>query len=171
MLLYAGIIGLSEDPGNGALKPEIGWMVRCKMPDEERKYYYDNIRTDIPDMFVLPLQNDEETVNRLITSSANFKERPLELENENPLVVLDGNIAIVDQKKLSGMVSKDDISPESVADLLGLKSYQISSISILKDAAATAIWGARGRNGVLDVQSGPMKEQSKKKTRRRARNL
>ena len=151
MLLYAGIIGLSEDPVNGALKPEIGWMVRCIMPDEERDYYYDNIRTDIPDMFGLPLQNDEKVVNRLITSSANFKDKSLELEN--PLVLLNGNIATVDGKKLSEMVSKDDFSQESVADLLGLKTNQIKNISILKPPASTALWGARGMNGVLDVQT------------------
>lgn len=151
ILLYAGIIGLSEDSVNGALKPEIGWMVRCIMPDEERDYYYDNIRTDIPDMFGLPLQNDEKTVNRLITASAKFKDKSSELEN--PLVLLDGNIANVDGKKLSEMVSKDDFSQESVADLLGLKTYQIKNISILKPPTSTALWGTRGMNGVLDVQT------------------
>jgi TonB-dependent SusC/RagA subfamily outer membrane receptor len=166
MLLYAGIIGLRENPVNGALKPEIGWMVRCNIPDNERDYYYDSIRTDIPNAFALPLQNDEKEVNRLISSSPKLNDRSLELWN--PLVVLDGHITKVDQKKLSEMVSNDDFTQESVADLLGLKTKQIKNISLLKDAAAIAIWGARGMNGVLEVQSGPMKEQSKKKTRKRA---
>ena len=167
MLLYAGIIGLREDPVNGALKPEIGWMVRCNIPDNERDYYYDSIRTDIPKAFALPLQNDEKEVNRLISSSPKLNDRSLELWN--PLVVLDGNITKVDQKKLSEMVSNDDFTQESVADLLGLKTKQIKNISLLKDAAAIAIWGARGMNGVLEVQSGTMKEQSKKKNRKRNR--
>jgi hypothetical protein len=167
MLLYAGIIGLSEDPVNGALKPEIGWMVRCIIPEEERDYYYDSIRTDIPNVFGLPLQNDEKTVNRLITSSANFKDRSLEMEN--PLVVHNGNIVKVDQKKLSVMVSNDDFTQESVADLLGLKTKQIKDITTLKVIEATAIWGMRGRNGVLEVSSDIMKEQSKKKNRKKSR--
>ena len=167
MLLYAGIIGLSEDPVNGALKPEIGWMVRCIIPEEERDYYYDSIRTDIPNVFGLPLQNDEKTVNRLIASSANFKDRSLEMEN--PLVVHNGNIVKVDQKKLSVMVSNDDFTQESVADLLGLKTKQIKDITTLKVIEATAIWGMRGRNGVLEVSSDIMKEQSKKKNRKKSR--
>ena len=167
MQLYAGIIGLSEDSVNGALKPEIGWMVRCNIPDNERDYYYDSIRTDIPNVFALPIQNDENEVDRLISSSPKLNDRSLELWN--PLVVLDGTIVKVDQKKLSEMVSNDDFTQESVADLLGLKIKQIKNISLLKDSAAIVIWGARGMNGVLEVQSGPMKDQSKKKNRKRAK--
>ena len=67
------------------------------------------------------------------------------------------------------MVSNDDFTKESVADLLGLKTQQIKNISLLKDSEAIVIWGARGINGVLKVQSGPMKDQSKKKNRKRAK--
>ena len=152
MLLYAGIIGLSEDSVNGALKPEIGWMVRCIMPDEERDYYYDNIRTDIPGAFSLPLQNDEKEVNRLISSAANLSDKTLTILGA--LVVHNGMIMRVNEVELTKMILQNDLSPEKVAALLGIDSEQITSITFLKDAAATALWGMRGMNGVLEVQSG-----------------
>ena len=151
MQLYAGIIGLSEDPANGALKPEIGWMVRCIMSDEERDYYYDNINTDIPDVFAVPLQNEENTVNRLITSSANFNEKTW--ERQTPLVLLDGNIANVDGKKLWKMIEDDEFTHQEAAELLGLETSQITNISFLDPPASTAIWGMRGINGIIEVKT------------------
>ncbi len=151
MQLYAGIIGLSEDPANGALKPEIGWMVRCIMSDDERDYYYDNINTDIPDVFAVPLQNEENTVNRLITSSANFNEKTW--ERQTPLVLLDGNIANVDGKKLREMIEDDEFTHQEAAELLGLETSQITNISFLNPPASTAFWGMRGINGLIEVKT------------------
>ena len=151
MLLYAGIIGLSEDASTGALKPEIGWMVRCILPDEERDFFYENIKTDIPNVFASPLHNEDSVVNRLIGSSSRVKDKTKEVSN--PLVVVDGNIADVDGKKLSDMIADNDITRQEAADLLGLATGQIKNVSILTTPASTAIWGMRGRNGVLDIQT------------------
>jgi len=151
MLLYAGIIGLSEDASTGALKPEIGWMVRCVLPDEERDFYYDSIKTDIPNVFASPLHNDESLVDSLVGSSSRVKDKTKEVSN--PLVVVDGNIADVDGKKLSDMIADNDITRQEAADLLGLATGQIKNVSILTTPASTAIWGTRGRNGVLDIQT------------------
>ena len=152
MQLYAGIIGMIEDPVTGALKPEIGWMVRCTLPDVERDYYYDNIRTDIPGAFSLPLQNDEKEVNRLISSAANLSDKTLTILGA--LVVHNGMIMRVNEVELTKMILQNDLSPEKVAALLGIDSEQITSITFLKDDAATVLWGMRGMNGVLEVQSG-----------------
>ena len=123
MQLYAGIIGMSEDTVTGALKPEIGWMVRCTMPDVERDHYYKKIRKDIPKSFSLPLQNDESVVNRLISPTAQMH------ESQNlPMVVLDGNIISVDEKKLAEMIASNDFSPERVSELL----YEAASKEALK---------------------------------------
>ncbi len=113
MQLYAGIIGMSENPVTGALKPEIGWMVRCTLPDVERDYYYDKIKTDIPKHYSVPLQNDESIVNSLINPTAQ-----LNISETLPMVVLDGNIISVDEKKLAEMIANNDFSPESISELL-----------------------------------------------------
>ena len=152
MQLYAGIIGMSEDPVTGALKPEIGWMVRCTMPDVERDYYYNKIKTDIPKHYSVPLQNDEKEVNRLISSAANLSDKTLTILGA--LVVHNGMIMRVNEVELTKMILQNDLSPEKVAALLGIYSEQITSITFLKDADATVLWGMRGMNGVLEVQSG-----------------
>ena len=61
-----------------------------------------------------------------------------------PLIVLDG--CIMD-------VSSVNMQCLDIARLFGLKEYEIKSVSVLKDAAATAIWGTRGANGVIEVTS------------------
>ena len=152
MQLYAGIIGMSEDPVTGALKPEIGWMVRCTLPDVERDYYYNKIKTDIPKHYSVPLQNDEKEVNRLISSAANLSDKTLTILGA--LVVHNGMIMRVNEVELTKMILQNDLSPERVAALLGIDSEQITSITFLKDADATVLWGMRGMNGVLEVQSG-----------------
>ena len=104
---------MSEDPVTGALKPEIGCMVRCTLPDVERDHYYKKIRKDIPNSFSVPLQNDESIVNSLINPTAQ-----LNISETLPMVVLDGNIISVDEKKLAEMIANNDFSPERISELL-----------------------------------------------------
>lgn len=70
--------------------------------------------------------------------------------DSNPLIVLDGvpyetsvppnfNFAVADQNEY--------------ADLLSIAPTDIKDISILKDAAATAVWGSRAANGVLVINT------------------
>ena len=40
---------------------------------------------------------------------------------------------------------------EQFATLLQVAPEDIASIKVLKDAAATAIWGSRGSNGVIEI--------------------
>ena len=141
----------SEDASTGALKPEIGWMVRCILPDEERDFFYENIKTDIPNVFASPLHNEDSVVNRLIGSSSKVNDRTKEVSN--PLVVVDGNIANVDGKKLWKMIEDDEFTHQEAAELLGLETSQITNISFLDPPASTAIWGMRGINGIIEVKT------------------
>ena len=72
-----------------------------------------------------------------------------------PLIVLDGCIMDVSSVNMqcldSLMLGKLHVDKENVARLFGLKEHEIKSVSVLKDAAATAIWGTRGANGVIEV--------------------
>ena len=45
-------------------------------------------------------------------------------------------------------------------DMAFLNPYDIESIQVLKDAAATALYGARGANGVIIVTTGKAKEKA-----------
>lgn len=81
----------------------------------------------------------------------------------NPLIVIDGNILSIDENTVNQMVDAfNDANgilggngPEDdrLAELLSINPSDIQSISFLKDAAATAIWGMRGANGVMEIKT------------------
>jgi len=62
-----------------------------------------------------------------------------------PLIVVNGNASDL----RIDMNQKDDYNEEKFAELLQVNPEDIESITVLKDAAATAIWGSRGANGVI----------------------
>lgn len=73
--------------------------------------------------------------------------------NQHPLWVVDG-VVLEDVVE----VSADDLSSGNAATLIssavaGLNSDDIESFQILKDAAATALYGARAMNGVIVVST------------------
>ncbi len=66
-------------------------------------------------------------------------------DDDNPLVIVNGveiNLP-VDIKTLTG---------ETIAKALNIKEDDVESITVLKDAAATAIYGERGKNGVIEIK-------------------
>src|SRR3712207_9001462 len=69
---------------------------------------------------------------------------------QDPLWVLDGiPLEGTDIPKLDRINGEDnDINNISQSSIAGLSPNDIESITILKDAAATAIYGARAANGV-----------------------
>ena len=68
------------------------------------------------------------------------------LTSGNPLIVVDGNIRSVD------LTSFDITSAnnEQFAELLNINPEDIASLTVLKDAAATAVYGSQGGNGVIE---------------------
>ena len=69
------------------------------------------------------------------------------LTNENPLIVVDGNVWDVDMSNFDLNSSSD----EKFAELLNINPEDIASINVLKDASATAIYGSQGGNGVIEL--------------------
>lgn len=73
---------------------------------------------------------------------------------QDPLWVLDGiPLEGTDIPKLDSNSSDNDIVNIGQSSIAGLSPNDIESITILKDAAATAIYGARAANGVIVVTS------------------
>lgn len=69
-----------------------------------------------------------------------------------PLLEVDGNEWIVSRDRLESFDWNNDYGNfEKLAALLGIRKRQIRSVNVLKDADATALWGAKGMNGVLQV--------------------
>ena len=70
--------------------------------------------------------------------------------SSEPLIVVDGNVW------QSGATSDFDFqsaNDEKFAELLNVNPEDIESIAVLKDAAATAIWGSQGANGVIEIKT------------------
>jgi TonB-linked SusC/RagA family outer membrane protein len=70
--------------------------------------------------------------------------------NSEPLIVVDGNVFETDE---SSNFDYNNANDEKFAQLLNVNPEDIERISVLKDAAATAIWGSQGANGVIDIKT------------------
>ena len=70
--------------------------------------------------------------------------------NSNPLIVVNGNVYNNDASESFDFT---DANEERFAELLNVNPEDIESISVLKDAAATAIWGSQGANGVIEIKT------------------
>ena len=68
--------------------------------------------------------------------------------SSEPLIVVDGNVWQTGGQQIDG-----DMNEEKFAQLLNINPEDIESISVLKDAAATAIWGSQGSNGVIEIKT------------------
>ncbi|MBR5062356.1 MAG: SusC/RagA family TonB-linked outer membrane protein, partial [Prevotella sp.] len=62
-------------------------------------------------------------------------------------IVVNGNTWNVDMTNFDVSNAND----EQFAQLLNVNPEDIASITVLKDAAATAIWGSQGANGVIEI--------------------
>ena len=69
------------------------------------------------------------------------------LTDANPLIVIDGNIREVDLTDFD----MSGANNEKFAELLNINPEDIASITVLKDAAATAVYGSQGGNGVIEL--------------------
>lgn len=67
--------------------------------------------------------------------------------NANPLIVVDDKIFDNPDQTFDFANANE----EQYASLLSVNVEDIASITVLKDAAATAIWGANGANGVIQI--------------------
>ena len=78
--------------------------------------------------------------------------------SSEPLIVVDGNVWETNTNNFDF----SDANEEKFAELLNVNPEDIESIAVLKDAAATAIWGSQGSNGVIEIKT---KRGSRGKTR------
>ena len=69
--------------------------------------------------------------------------------SSEPLIVVDGNVWETNTNDFDFSSANE----EKFAELLNVNPEDIESISVLKDAAATAIWGSQGSNGVIEIKT------------------
>ena len=71
--------------------------------------------------------------------------------NANPLIVVNGNV--FQSAEIDANTNWNEYNEEKFAELLNVNPEDIESISVLKDAAATALWGSQGANGVIEIKT------------------
>ena len=70
--------------------------------------------------------------------------------SSEPLIVVDGNIFESDHNSNFDYANATE---DQFAELLNVNPDDIASISVLKDAAGTAIYGSQGANGVIEIKT------------------
>lgn len=70
--------------------------------------------------------------------------------NADPLIVVNGNVWTNDANADFDYTNANE---EKFAELLNVNPEDIEEITVLKDAAATAIWGSQGANGVIEIRT------------------
>ena len=70
--------------------------------------------------------------------------------NADPLIVVNGNVWVNDANADFDYTNANE---EKFAELLNVNPEDIETIQVLKDAAATAIWGSQGANGVIEIKT------------------
>ena len=68
--------------------------------------------------------------------------------SSEPLIVLNG---VIFDTPAASSFEFSTANTEQFADLLSVNVDDIESITVLKDAASTAVWGSRGANGVISI--------------------
>ncbi len=69
--------------------------------------------------------------------------------NSTPLIVIDG----IPQFRVSSGFDLSSADSEDISELVNIALQDIKSIEILKDAASTAVYGSRGADGVLLIET------------------
>ncbi len=69
--------------------------------------------------------------------------------NNKPLIVIDG----IPQDNVSQDFDLSSADSEDISELVNIQLQDIKSIEILKDAASTAVYGSRGADGVLLIET------------------
>lgn len=72
------------------------------------------------------------------------------LSNSNPLFVVDG---IAQDLKAGDDFDYGSADVQDIGDLVSIPPQDIKSVTVLKDASSTAIWGSRGANGVILIET------------------
>lgn len=71
--------------------------------------------------------------------------------DDDPLIILDGKVVEIPADFSTKQKNLDDEA--LLAKLFGIKKEDIASITVLKDGAATAIYGEKAKNGVISIET------------------
>lgn len=103
----------------------------------------DLLQGKISNLDIMSMSGDPGTASTIRIRGA----ASLNASNE-PLIVIDG---IPQDNEIDSDFDFGDSNLENFSSLLNMSPNDIQSIEVLKDAAATALWGSRAANGVIII--------------------
>ncbi len=90
------------------------------------------------------------------TAKYNYKDKHgiIVIHTQDASAAPDDNepLVLVNDVEINLPVDIKTITGETIAKALNIKEDDVESITVLKDAAATAIYGERGKNGVIEIK-------------------
>lgn len=73
---------------------------------------------------------------------------------ERPLIVVDEEVVDeIDEARWRGFSFGDSLTLESVARFIAVDTADIKEVRMLRDRVATSVWGVRGVNGVIEIDT------------------
>ena len=69
------------------------------------------------------------------------------------IVKLRGTTTVLGDEEALIVVNGIALGPNAAGNLNAINTYDIESITVLRDAASTAQWGSRGANGVILIKT------------------
>ena len=178
------IKGVSDiKPGQvltGVVKNEKGEpieMANVTELDEEGRIYA-NAVTDINGNFAIKIVNPEHNIRVSYTGMKVFMTKAANMPKTvvlpeavyiqdvvvsgvaqsagSPLIVVDGKTVFVNAHNLNTNNATEDL----LANQIGIKQSDIQSVTVLKDGAAIAVYGAAGKNGVIEIKTNRAQAQT-----------
>ena len=157
----------------GVVKNEKGETIEMANVTEldEQGRIYANAVTDINGNFAIKIVNPEHNIRVAYTGMKVFMTKAANMpktvvlpeavyiqdvvvkRNEkpagSPLIVVDGKTVFVNAHNLN----TNNATEELLSNQIGIKQSDIQSVTVLKDGAATAVYGAAGKNGVIEIKT------------------
>lgn len=98
-------------------------------------------------------------------AQADIESNALEDKNDGPVLIFKDKGDVEPLIVVNGKIIAENITLEEVTNIevvllskYGIKQDDIASITVLKDEAAIAIWGEKGKNGVIEIKTKDNKE-------------
>ena len=157
----------------GVVKNEKGETIEMANVTEldEQGRIYANAVTDINGNFAIKIVNPEHNIRVAYTGMKVFMTKAANMPKTvvlpeavyiqdvvvsgvaqsagSPLIVVDGKTVFVNAHNLN----TNNATEELLSNQIGIKQSDIQSVTVLKDGAATAVYGAAGKNGVIEIKT------------------
>ncbi len=129
-----------EDRDNASSRVKIDLM---EMKDQGITSAADALQGKIAGMDIISASGDPGSGSQIVIRGLSS------MGNNKPLIVIDGII----QDKVPSTFALSSANTEDISNLINIALQDIKSIEVLKDAASTAIYGSKGADGVLLIET------------------